>query len=87
MEEQTVEEAVETTEQSDTLLGQAAPELGEGEYYLADGVKGTGDIPEWYKADKYKSVAEQAKAYPELLSKFGGFTGACLLYTSDAADE
>jgi hypothetical protein len=75
MEEQTVEEAVETTEQSDTLLGQAAPELGEGEYYLSEGVKGTGDIPEWYKADKYKSVAEQAKAYPELLSKFGGFTG------------
>jgi hypothetical protein len=76
MEEQTVEKAVETTEQSDTLLGQVAPELGEGEYYLSEGVKGTGDVPEWYKADKYKSVAEQAKAYPELLAKFGGFTGA-----------
>ena len=33
-------------------------------------------MPEWYKADKYKSVAEQAKAYTELEKKFGGFTGA-----------
>ena len=32
--------------------------------------------PEWYKGDKYKSVAEQAKAYTELEKKFGGFTGA-----------
>tara|TARA_Y100001973_G_scaffold106610_1_gene185813 strand:+ start:10897 stop:11643 length:747 start_codon:yes stop_codon:yes gene_type:complete len=76
MEEQTVEETVETTEKSETLLTQTPPELQEGEYYLSEGVKGTGEIPEWYKADKYKSVAEQAKAYPELLAKFGGFTGA-----------
>ena len=33
-------------------------------------------MPEWYKADKYKSVAEQAKAYAELEKRFGAFKGA-----------
>ena len=67
--------AIEETT-SDTLLDASTPELGEGEYFLSDGIKGTGDMPEWYKGDKYKSVAEQAKAYTELEKKFGGFTGA-----------
>ena len=66
----------QTVETNDTLLDQAAPELGEGEFYIADGIKGTGELPEWYKADKYTSVSEQAKAYTELEKKFGGFTGA-----------
>ena len=60
----------------DTLLDAAAPTLGDGEYFLTEGIKGTGDSPEWYKSDKYKSVAEQAKAYTELEKKFGSFTGA-----------
>ncbi len=34
-----------------------------------------GERPEWLK-EKYKSVEDQAKAYSELESKFGGFTGA-----------
>ncbi len=72
LEEQAATE--ETT--SDTLLDASTPELGEGEYFLSDGIKGTGDMPEWYKGDKYKSVAEQAKAYTELEKKFGGFTGS-----------
>lgn len=42
----------------------------------ADGVTGSGEAPEWYKADKYKSVADQAAAYTDLEKKFGGFTGA-----------
>ncbi len=61
---------------SDTLLDNAEPTLSENEYFLADGIKGTGETPEWYKADKYQSVAEQAKAYTELEKKFGGFKGA-----------
>lgn len=61
---------------SDTLLDNAAPTLGENEYFLAEGIKGTGEAPEWYKSDKYQSVAEQAKAYNELEKKFGGFKGA-----------
>ena len=60
----------------DTLLDSASPTLGDGEYFLTEGIKGSGNSPEWYKADKYKSVAEQAKAYTELEKKFGSFTGA-----------
>ena len=52
----------------------------EPSYYLADGVSGEGEAPEWFKGDKYKSVADQAKAYSELSSKYaekvGSFTGA-----------
>jgi len=39
-------------------------------------VKGTGPIPDWYNATKYKSVDEQAKAQRELEKRFGAFTGA-----------
>jgi hypothetical protein len=39
-------------------------------------VPGTGEKPDWYKGDKYKSVEEQAKAYGELEKRFGAFTGA-----------
>jgi hypothetical protein len=60
---------------SDTLLGSATLELQEGEYFLAEGVKGVGEVPEWYNP-KYGSVAEQAKGYSELEKKFGGFTGS-----------
>lgn len=67
---------VEETTTADTLLDSATPELSEGEYFLAEGLKGSGETPEWYKSDKYKSVAEQAKAYSELEKRFGGFTGA-----------
>jgi|TARA_R110000868_G_scaffold3181_1_gene21078 hypothetical protein len=60
----------------DTLLDQAQPTLEAGEYFLADGIKGTGDAPEWLNTEKYKSVAEQAKGYAELSKRFGGFKGA-----------
>ena len=67
-------ESEETT--SNTLLDSSAPTLGEGEYFLSEGIKGVGDKPEWFNGDKYKSVDEQARAYTELEKKFGGFTGA-----------
>ncbi len=70
------EQAVESNDTLQSLVDAAEPTLGEGEFFLSDGIKGVGDQPEWYKADKYKSVAEQAKAYTELEKKFGGFTGA-----------
>ena len=70
------EQAVETNDTLTSLVGAAEPTLAEGEYFLSENVKGVGDAPDWYKADKYKSVAEQAKAYTELEKKFGGFTGA-----------
>jgi len=39
------------------------------------GVGGTGDAPDWFMVDKYKSIEEQAKGYKELSSRFGGFEG------------
>jgi hypothetical protein len=65
----------QAAEQSDTLLDSAEPTLAEGEYYLTDGIKGTGEVPEWLDT-KYKSVADQAKGYSELSKKFGGFKGS-----------
>lgn len=71
------EEQAEVAEATvDTLLDSAEPTLSENEYFLSDGIKGSGDAPDWYKADRYKSVADQAKAYTELEKKFGGFTGS-----------
>lgn len=52
----------------------AAPEAAAApvaEWFLADGVKGTGPAPEWYVGAKYKTLADQAKAYPEALKKIG----------------
>jgi hypothetical protein len=46
----------------------------------SEGVNGEGDAPDWYKGDKYKSVADQAKAYTDLEKRFGGFTGAPAAY-------
>ena len=70
------EQAAPEVPKSDTLLDQAQPTLEAGEYFLADGIKGTGDAPEWLNTEKYKSVAEQAKGYAELSKRFGGFKGA-----------
>ena len=70
------EQAVESNDTLTSLVDAAEPTLSEGEFFLSEGIKGVGDQPEWYKADKYKSIAEQAKAYTELEKKFCGFTGA-----------
>jgi hypothetical protein len=74
MEDQAVVD--DTLQGGESLLDVSSPTLSEGEYFLTEGIKGTGDTPEWFKADKYKSVADQAKAYTELEKRFGGFKGA-----------
>ena len=48
----------------------------EAPYYWQEGMAGEGEKPEWLKSDKYKSVADQAKAYTDLEKKFGSFQGA-----------
>ena len=48
----------------------------EAKFMFAEGVNGEGDVPEWFKGDKYKTVSAQAEAYTELESKLGSFTGA-----------
>lgn len=45
-------------------------------WVLSEGVNGSGPRPDWFKADKYKTVAEQAKAYVDAEKRFGSFTGA-----------
>lgn len=73
-------EAVENQEgdtgKQESLLDGSAPELAEGEFFLSDGIKGVGDLPEWYDGKRFKSVSDQAKSYLELEKKFGSFTGA-----------
>ena len=68
-----------------SLLGTAAPstesvtETPPSEptsWNYADNLPGEGERPDWFKSDKYKSVADQAKAYGELEKKLGSFTGA-----------
>src|SRR6185437_5786159 len=49
---------------------------GNSAWLYADGVPGSGEKPDFFKSDKYTSVAEQARAYTELEKKFGGFSGA-----------
>lgn len=50
--------------------GQGGGKPGDG-WLWNEGVPGTGDRPGWYKADKYKSIAEQAAALPGLEAKLG----------------
>lgn len=52
------------------------PKDSDGKWYYANGVEGVGDPPEWFKASKYNTITEQAKAYNELEKRFGAFTGA-----------
>jgi len=70
------EQAAQEEQVSDTLPESDTPEVSEGDYFLSEGVKGSGEAPDWYNSTKYKSVADQAKAYNELEKKFGGFKGS-----------
>lgn len=57
--------------------GPATPPPTSTQWFWAPNVPGPGDKPpEWFKAAKYTSVEEQAKAYNELEKRFGNFTGA-----------
>jgi len=53
----------------------------------AENVPGIGDAPEWFKADKYKTVQAQAEAYIGLESKLGSFTGAPEEYALNISQE
>jgi hypothetical protein len=66
----------EVTEAPVTEKG-APPAEGQAPAWMwSDDTAGNGDKPEWFMDSKYKTVAEQAKAYPELQSKLGSHTGA-----------
>lgn len=72
-EDSILEESVEQTEQETT---EAVENPDTQMWYLSEDVAGQGDAPDWFKAGKYKTVADQAKAYAGLESKLGSFTGA-----------
>lgn len=74
----------------DTAGNEPAPEnqeegSSEEQYawFWNDDQQGEGDAPEWFKANKYKSVADQAKAYTEAEKQLGAFKGAPEEYTLD----
>jgi len=69
-EQEVAPEAEATTESTETT-----EVVSEG-WMMSEDVKGEGDAPEWFKSSKYKTVADQAKAYAGLESKLGAFTGA-----------
>ena len=48
-----------------------------------DSMPGSGEAPEWLNQGKYSNVEEQAKAYRELETRFGGFTGAPETYSAN----
>lgn len=77
-------EEVETNAQQTESASQESSQESEQpqEWMWAEDVKGQGARPE-FLLDKYKSVAEQAKGYSEVVKKLGGFTGAPEEYNVD----
>lgn len=63
-------------EPTDTTDAEATPETEQHAWFMTEGQQGEGEAPEWFKADKYKSVSDQAQAYTEAEKKLGAFTGA-----------
>lgn len=56
-------------------------------FMYAEGVPGTGEVPAYFKKDKYASISDQAKAYKDLETRFGSFTGAPDEYKINLSDE
>lgn len=54
----------------------AAPANPASKWFYSEGVEGKGNAPDWFKAGKYVTVEQQAKAYPELEKRLGSFVGA-----------
>lgn len=79
--EQTTSEATSTTE---TKAGNIQENTGE--WFLAEGVQGTGERPDYFM-DKYTSLSDQAKGYKELQQKFGAFSGSPDEYSMSEGTE
>lgn len=66
----------EADETSTPSSEESTTETEDPSWAYAEGINGEGEAPEWFKSSKYKSVADQAKAYADLEGKFGAFTGS-----------
>lgn len=75
---------IETTEAQETVVTE--PPVETTVVPEAEAPEAT-EHPEWFKADKYKTVDDQAKAYTELEKKFGSFTGSPETYEAVLSDE
>lgn len=71
---------VESTEQvTNESVNSNSPEtqaIQNDVWYFDENTPGAGEKPEWLQSTKYKSVAEQAKAYNEAQKRLGAFKGA-----------
>ena len=90
--EATQETAVDELQNQETATVEQAPENPtdqptENQWFLAEGIPGNGEPPEYFKKDKYGTLAEQAKAYKALEGRFGSFTGAPENYELNFSDE
>ena len=69
-EEKSSEAITELPATNDLLASTSNPENSDSEvptsWNLTETLKGEGEVPEWFKKDKYANVSEQAKAYTEL---------------------
>ncbi len=61
-------------------------ENGVEAWYMDEGIMGQGPRPDYLKS-KYKTVADQAKAYGEIEKKLGGLTGAPESYDLESVKE
>ncbi len=75
MSEESLLNEVEVPEAADTTEASIETTTDDN-WYLSEGIVGEGESPDWFKAGKYQTVADQAKAYTGLESKLGSFTGA-----------
>lgn len=66
-------------EQTSELVSNNVTESQPNKLYIDEGIEIDGNIPEWFDT-KYKTVAEQVKAYKEFESKAKAFTGAPEVY-------
>ena len=80
-------EPVENTPQDNAQVAQQPSETPPASWTWSENIQGEGDKPDWFMDSKYKSVEEQAKAYPELQNKFGGFTGSPEEYSLDLPED
>lgn len=85
---QTVDSLNQQFQESTGKEGQGAPSettAPGSSWFYDENMPGEGERPEWLK-EKYKSAADQAKAYNELDKKLGKFQGAPETYDTTISD-